>query len=133
MVGSAGRLARAMAGTGSMRTPVDGIEGASAAPARDQAAFYDAYDAYDRRGAVSPVRRYGTMHDGVIGFGSVLVSQEVGAAIMYAQAQYGAAVAKPVEAERQIANYEFAQSLMGPPEVMVQSTPLQQQALQSSS
>ncbi len=121
MMGSANRLARA-AGFGSSRPNVDGVDGAGAAPARDQAS---GFDVYDRHGYVDRGHRYGTVFDGVVGYGGVLISHEVGAAMMRAQAQYLGATPPPIEAERRIANYEFAQSLMGPPEVMPVLQPFQ--------
>jgi len=120
MAGSAGRVTRGGGLSGVVHNQVDALDGASAAPARDQT---ERFEYYEREGRAVIPRRYGygAVMDGVVGFGSVLVSQEVGAAIMKAQALYGSALPPPVEAERQIANYEFAQSLMGPPEVMQQT------------
>jgi hypothetical protein len=106
-----------------VRNQVDATDGAGAAAARDQA---ERFEFYDKDGRAYVPRRYGAVLDGVVGFGSVLVSQEVGAAIMQAQALYGSALPPPVEAERQIANYEFAQSLMGPPEALAEPTPFPQ-------
>jgi hypothetical protein len=58
--------------------------------------------------------------DQVVSFGGVLVSREVGAAIMQAQAAYTAHVVPPLgqEAERGVAIYEFNQALMGAAQVV---------------
>jgi hypothetical protein len=123
LVGSAARLSRALAAAGSARQQVDSLEGSGAAPPRDQATQYDAYDRYDP--GTRP-RGYGFVRDHVVSFGGVLVSHEVGATMMQTQALNGTFVLPPADAERQIAHYEFAQSLMGPPEVMPAASPFVQ-------
>jgi hypothetical protein len=122
MVGSAARLSRALAVAGGARNNVDGVDGAGAAPARDQAGASPGYDRYES--GPSPRRPLMTA-DRVVSFGGVLVSSEVGAVITQTQALNGTFPLSPVEAERQIANYEFAQSLMGPPEVGQELQPFQ--------
>lgn len=121
MVGSAARLSRALAVAGSMRDQVDRLEGSSAAPARDEAGP----PGQDRYESGPSSRRPLLTADRVVSFGGVLVSREVGATIMQAQALNGSFVLPPIEAGRQIANYEFAQSLAGPPEVMPVHQPFQ--------
>src|SRR5882672_9348689 len=98
LVGSAARLSRALSVAGSARQQVDGVEGSSAAPARDQAQGYDANaDRYD----LASRRRYGPPLDNMITFGGVLVSREVGSMIMQIQALNGSFPLPPVEAEKQ--------------------------------
>ncbi|TAK98590.1 MAG: hypothetical protein EPO08_18715 [Rhodospirillaceae bacterium] len=122
MVGSAARLSRALSVAGSARQQVDGIGGSSAAPPRDGAQRYDgSSDRYDSGAAR---RNYGPLQDNLITFGGVLVSREVGATIVQLQA-LGSFPLPPVEAEKQIANYEFAQSLVGPAEAMPVVQPFQ--------
>ncbi len=93
---------------------VDSMGGTYAPPPRDQWHPYDddlgGFDTTPRR------RGYrGPFQDQVISFGGVLVSREVGATIMQAQASLGATATPPVaaEAERGVAIYEFNQSLIG--------------------
>lgn len=93
---------------------VDSLGGTYAAPPRDQwHRFEDDAEPFDdfarRRGHRGPFREQ------VVSFGGVLVSREVGTAIMHAQAAHSAHVAAPfaVEAERGVAIYEFNQALMG--------------------
>ena len=118
LVGSAARLSRALSLAGSARQQVDNIEGSEAPPTRDNTAQNTA--SYDRYDAPAARKRFGSSLDQVVSFGGVLVSSEVGATIVQtqAQSQSGALPLDPGEAERQIANYEFAQSLVGPAEVM---------------
>ena len=95
---------------------VDPLSGAYAPPARDQTPRFedDTDDSMPRRR-----RRYAAYQDRVVSFGGVLVSREVGTAIMQAQAAAAARTVSPVavEAERSIAIYEFNQALMGSAEV----------------
>ena len=112
LAGSAARLSR-VRGLGVARGYVDGVDGVGAPPARDRgAAFEDSGDRF-----ASGVRaRHGEFQDQVVSFSGVLVSREVGAAIMQAQALKGLQRIKPAEAEVQVAKYEFVQSLAGPAE-----------------
>lgn len=63
--------------------------------------------------------RRGAFYDRVVGYGGVLVSREVGTAIVQAQASFSKSepTVYPAEAERNIAVYEFNQALMGAPQV----------------
>lgn len=113
MVGSASRLSRALATAGAVRPQqVDGVDGSAAAPARDETGPSTGFDRYE---SGPSRRRPNVTADMVVSFGGVLISREVGATIMQAQATSANYSPLPIEAERQIANYEFAQSLMGPP------------------
>ncbi len=97
---------------------VEPVSGAFAAPARDQSPrFYDDGQEFDTRRRTAP---YGPFQDRVVSFGGVLVSREVGTAIMHAQAATAARTALPLaaEAERNVAVYEFNQALMGTAQVM---------------
>ena len=92
---------------------VEPIVGSYAAPARDDNPhFVDDRHGFDDRRRQTP---YGPFRDRVVSFGGVLVSREVGTAIMHAQSTAGSRSALPpaVEAERNVAIYEFNQSLMG--------------------
>ena len=98
---------------------VDALGGAYASPPRDEwHRFDDESDGFD---TTSRHRRHrGPFQDQVVSFGGVLVSREVGATIMQAQAAQAAHVAPPfaVEAERGVAVYEFNQALMGAAQVV---------------
>lgn len=97
---------------------VEPVVGSYAAPARDQTPrFADEGHEHDGRRRNSP---YGPFQDRVVSFGGVLVSREVGTAIMHAQSAAGSRNALPaaVEAERNIAVYEFNQALMGSAQVL---------------
>jgi hypothetical protein len=97
--------------------PVEPVIGSYAAPARDQTPrFADEGHEYDNRRRNSP---YGPFQDRVVSFGGVLVSREVGTTIMQAQAATAARAVLPVavEAERNVAVYEFNQALMGSAQV----------------
>jgi hypothetical protein len=115
MAGSAARLSRALAAAASVRPQqVDGVDGSAAAPARDETGPSTGFDSYES----GPSRRRPTVTaDMVVSFGGVLISREVGATLTQAQAASAHYPPLPIEAERQIAHYEFAQSLMGPPVV----------------
>ena len=118
---AAGRVMRAY-GSASARQQVDGLESATAAPGREHAhRFYDDEDG--TRLEPGQRRRRAEFQDHVSTFGGVLVSLEVGSTIMQAQALNGLAPRPPIEAERQVASYEFAQSLMGTPEPMIVTRP----------
>ena len=84
--------------------------------ARDQFRTPDEDDGRDYQRA--PARRGGFI-DRVVGYGGVLVSREVGTAIVQAQATYSKSepTIYPAEAERNIAIYEFNQAMIGAPEV----------------
>jgi hypothetical protein len=119
LVGSAARVARAYGA--STRPQVDGTWGANAAPGRDQASAYG-----DDGGRWEPGARArrAEFQDQVISFGGVLVSLDVGAAIVQAQASNGLYPTPPADAERQVANYEYAQSLVGPAEPLIAPLPV---------
>ncbi len=118
MIGPAARISQPRHAVASSMDFVDPLAGAYAPPARDQTrGFEDDGEEFN-----TPRRRRrqgGPFQDHVISFGGVLVSREVGAAIMQAQAARTARTASPaaVEAERGIAIYEFNQALMGVAEI----------------
>jgi len=98
---------------------VDSLGGTQAAPPRDEWHRFEdetsAFDAHPRqRGYRGPFQEH------VVSFGGVLVSREVGAAIMQEQASYTSNTAPPfaAEAERGIAIYEFNQALMGAAQIL---------------
>ncbi|MBD24840.1 MAG: hypothetical protein CMG46_07530 [Candidatus Marinimicrobia bacterium] len=99
---------------------VEPVSGAFAAPARDQTEllYDDGYEIGMRRRIAS----YGPFQDRVVSFGGVLVSHEVGTAIMNAQAAAAVRVSLPlaVEAERNVAVYESNQALMGTAQVVTE-------------
>jgi hypothetical protein len=98
---------------------VDSLGGAYASPPRDQwHPFEDNSESFD----TLPRRRghRGPFQDQVVSFGGVLVSREVGATIMQAQASHTAHAPAPFAAEavRGVAIYEFNQALMGAAQVI---------------
>lgn len=97
--------------------PVEPVVASYAAPARDQTPRFadEGYERDHRRRNSS----YGPFQDHVVSFGGVLVSREVGTAIMHAQSAAASRGALPaaVEAERSVAVYEFNQALMGTAQV----------------
>jgi hypothetical protein len=121
MVGSLARLNQARAMSATARQQVDGLEGTNAPPARDQQTRYDEYA--DRFEGPPARRRHGEFQDHVISFGGVLVSLEVGATIVETQALNHLIHPLPAEAERQVANYEFVQSMAGPAEPIMLTVP----------
>jgi hypothetical protein len=120
LVGATARLTRAYGATA--RQQVDSLEGATAAPGREQAQRY--YDDEGPRAEPGARRRRGEFQDQVISFGGVLVSLEVGSAIVQAQALNGLYPPHAAEAERQVANYEFVQAMAGPAEPIIVPRPL---------
>ncbi len=114
IVGPTARVSHARNAVASAQQFVDPLSGAYAPPARDHTAGFD--DEAEDFGTPRRRRRNGgPFQDHVISFGGVLVSREVGATIMQAQAQRSARTSSPLasEAERGIAIYEFNQALMG--------------------
>ncbi|MBM3515563.1 MAG: hypothetical protein FJX59_17885 [Alphaproteobacteria bacterium] len=96
---------------------IDAIDTDSfATRARDQ---FRAPDEAEGRDYARPQSRRGSITDRVVGYGGVLVSREVGTAIVQAQASYSKTPPNvyPAEAERNIAIYESNQALMGTPQV----------------
>ena len=117
IVGAAARAAQPRYVPASSTGYVDAAAGAFGPPPYDQTPVFDADQDY----FAAPRRRRsqgGPFQDRVVSFGGVLVSQEVGTAIMQAQA-HAALEALPhgVEAQRRIKVYEFNQSLMGATQV----------------
>lgn len=116
IVGPASRVAQPRSSVASSTQFVDPLSGAYAPPARDQTQGFDD----DQEEFSTPRRRQaGPFQDQVVSFGGVLVSREVGATIMQAQAAQSLRSLSPlaVEAERGIAIYEFNQALMGSADV----------------
>ncbi|MDX2222354.1 MAG: hypothetical protein SFV21_06370 [Rhodospirillaceae bacterium] len=117
MASTVARMSSARAAVASTFQTVEGIDTNSlSARGRDQARARDDNDQYD---AGRLRRRSPQVIDRVISFGGVLVSQEVGSAIVQAQAAAGkiAPTLHPADAERGVSIYEFNQSLMGAPQV----------------
>jgi len=118
IIGAAARVAQPRVAVASLVDYVDSLSGAYAPPPREQSyRFEDDPEEFAprrRRG-----RQSGPFQDRVVSFGGVLVSREVGATIMQAQAAQSLRNAPPVpvEAERGIAIYEFNQALMGNAEI----------------
>ncbi len=114
IVGAGHRISLPRSPVASTFEYVDSLGGTYAAPPRDPwHRFEDDSAPFDdlprRRG------HQGRFQDQVISFGGVLVSREIGAAIMQLQAAQSANVVPPfgLEAERGVAVYEFNQALMG--------------------
>lgn len=115
IVGTAGRVMQPRHAVASSMDFVDPLAESYAPPARDNTpGFEDEQEAF-----AAPRRRRrqgGPFQDRVVSFGGVLVSREVGATIMQAQAAQTARSGAPLgaaEAERAITTYEFNQGLMG--------------------
>lgn len=114
MVGAGTRIALSRGPVASTYEYVDSLGETYASPPRDQ------WHRFDDEAAPfedMPRRRghHGRFQDQVVSFGGVLVSREIGAAIMQVQAARSANVVPPfgLEAERGVAVYEFNQALMG--------------------
>lgn len=115
IVGTASRVMHSRQAVASSMDFVDPLAESYAPPARDNTpGFEDEQEAF-----AAPRRRRrqgGPFQDRVVSFGGVLVSREVGATIMQAQAAQTARAGAPMaaaDAERGIAVYEFNQGLMG--------------------
>ena len=118
IVGPTARIAQPRNAVASSIPYVDALAGAYAPPARDQTPGFE--DEGEEFSTPRRRRRHGgPFQDHVISFGGVLVSREVGATIMQAQAARSARTGTPMaaEAERGIAIYEFNQALMGAAEI----------------
>lgn len=119
MVGGGSRIALPRHAIASSMEYIDPVGGAYAAPPRDQWHRFegqnDDFDTHPRRRGY-----HGPFQEQVVSFGGVLVSREVGAAIMQEQATHTSHAVPPVaaEAERGIAIYEFNQALMGAAQVV---------------
>jgi hypothetical protein len=115
IVGTAGRVMQPRHAVASSMDFVDPLSESYAPPARDNTPGFD--DDQEPFAAPRRLRRLGgPFQDRVVSFGGVLVSREVGATIMQAQAAQTARANAPLaaaEAERGIAIYEFNQGLMG--------------------
>src|SRR5688500_15151834 len=111
----ASRVAQARFGSSTLYQTVDALEsGAFSTPTGDQPRRYEYEEDFEPRRRRRPMAQF---QDQVISFGGVLVSQEVGTAIMQAQAVTNSSGPKAGDAERGIAIYEFNQALMGAPQV----------------
>lgn len=119
IVGTSPRIPLTRSAVASSFEYVDALGGAYASPPRDQwHPFEDDRESFD----TLPRRRghRGQFQDQVVSFGGVLVSREVGATIMQAQASHTAHATPPFAAEavRGVAIYEFNQALMGAAQVI---------------
>lgn len=120
IVGTASRVMQPRHAVASSMDFVDPLSESYAPPARDHTSGFDdeqeAFFAAPRRRR----RQSGPFQDRVVSFGGVLVSREVGATIMQAQAAQTARSGAPLgaaEAERGIAVYEHNQGLVGHTEI----------------
>lgn len=96
---------------------VEAIDTEFATRGRDDFARFNDDDDFEM---ARPRQRYARYADQVVRFSGVFVSREVGTTIVMAQAAYSRANAPtvaPSQAERNVAQYEFNQALMGTPEV----------------
>jgi hypothetical protein len=96
---------------------VDAIETDFAAQGREDFRAFNDTDDFDFS---RPARRGRTYADQVVRFSGVFVTREVGTTIVQAQAAYSRQAGPtitPSQAERNVAEYEFNQALMGAPEV----------------
>ncbi|MBL8631412.1 MAG: hypothetical protein JNM81_17385 [Rhodospirillaceae bacterium] len=96
---------------------VDSIDTQFAAQGREDFRAFNETDDFDFS---RPARRGRVYADQVVRFSGVFVSREVGTTIVQAQAAYSrlaGPTVTPSQAERNVAEYEFNQALMGPPEV----------------
>lgn len=118
IIGATARISHARGAVASSMQYVDSVSGTYAPPARDQAHGFDD-DSEDFAPPRRRRRQGGPFQDRVVSFGGVLVSREVGTAIMQEQAVSSARTGAPlaVEAERGVAIYEFNQALMGSAEI----------------
>jgi hypothetical protein len=120
IVGTTGRVMQPRQAVASSMDFVDPLSESYAPPARDHTPGFDD----DQEEFATPRRRRrkgGPFQDRVVSFGGVLVSREVGATIMQAQAALTARSGAPLgaaEAERGIAVYEYNQALMGNAQIM---------------
>jgi hypothetical protein len=117
MMSPASRVAAARGSRMSALQSVDNIDTQFATRGRDDFGRYDELDDFE---APKPRRLRGEFQDEVVRFSGVLLSREVGTTIVQAQVaatRQGALTPSVIEAERNVALYEFNQSLMGQPEV----------------
>lgn len=105
---------------GSVATSYQSVEALDthlAARGRDDFRRFDDMEDFE---ATRPQFRQNYSHDYAVRFSGVFLSQEVGTTMVQAQAAFSRAAAPTLaasQAERNIAQYEFNQSLMGVPEV----------------
>ncbi|MSO73513.1 MAG: hypothetical protein EXQ84_07945 [Rhodospirillaceae bacterium] len=115
MIGATARVSHGRSAVASSTPFVEPLSGAYAPPARDQTPVFD--EDFEEFAAPRRRRRVyrAPFQDGVVSFGGVLVSREIGTMMMHAQAATSLRSAPPVaaEAERSVAIYEFNQALMG--------------------
>ena len=118
IVGITARASQPRASVASSSQFVDPLSGAYAPPARDHMPRYD--DESDDFETPRRRRRGRGYQEDVVSFGGVLVSREVGTAIMKEQAALHSRPGSPfgVDAERSVRTYEYNQALMGTPEVL---------------
>jgi hypothetical protein len=115
------RAAAARGSASSRRDPIDAVDTEFAARGRDDFARGDELDDFE---SPRQRRRRGEFQEEVVRFSGVLLSREVGTAMMQAQAvtsRLGAGVVSVQEAERHVSLYEFNQALMGEPEPSTQN------------
>lgn len=112
-------VSRVAAARGSRTTTLQNVETIDtqfATRGRDDFGRQDEIDDFE---AQPTRRRRGEFQEEVVRFSGVLLSREVGTTMMQAQAtasRQAAGITPPSEAERNVAMYEFNQSLMGMPE-----------------
>jgi hypothetical protein len=117
-VAAAPRATPVRAGSGATGfQSVDQIDTQFAAQGRDSFRPFEDADEFD---FTRPRRRSAPYADQVVRFSGVFVSREVGTTIVQAQAAFSRTAGPtitPSQAERNVAEYEFNQALMGAPEV----------------
>jgi hypothetical protein len=117
LMSPASRVAAARGSRMSSLESVETIDTQFATRGRDDFGRRDELDDFE---APRPRRLRGEFQQQVVRFSGVLLSREVGTTIVQAQVaatRQGAVTPSVGEAERNIAMYEFNQSLMGTPEV----------------
>jgi hypothetical protein len=121
MSSSISRVALARGNASSSRDPIDAVDTDFAARGRDTYARSDELDDFE---SPRQRRRRGEFQEEVVRFSGVLLSREVGTAMMQAQAmtsRLGPGAVSVQDAERHVSLYEFNQALMGVPEVTTQT------------
>ncbi|MSO97936.1 MAG: hypothetical protein EXR11_06930 [Rhodospirillaceae bacterium] len=115
MISSAARIARARGSVSTSFQSVDALDTNLAARGRGDFSRRDELDDFE---APTSRPRRGEFQDQVVRFSGVLLSRDVGTTIVQAQAassRTGSPTIASLQAERNIAEYEFNQSLMGAP------------------
>jgi hypothetical protein len=121
MASPAARVALSRGSSATSFQSVDSIDTQFATRGRDDFAAREELDDFE---APQQRRRRGEFQEQVVRFSGVLLSREVGTTMVQAQAtasRLGTGMIASGEAERNVAMYEFNQSLMGTPEVTTET------------